>query len=117
MHVKKFWIAVVAVGVCIMVTNHVLSQDTGDKAPKDMPAMSAEDMAHMQEYLKLMQPGEAHKRLQSYVGKWDTVTKIWMGGPGTEAMESTGTSAFKSVLSGRWVMEEHAGSIPVSRSK
>ncbi len=111
MHVKKFWIAVAAVGVCIMVTSHVLSQDADDKAPKGMPAMSAEDMAHMQEYLKLMQPGEEHKRLQSYVGKWDTVTKIWMGGPGTPPMTSTGMSTFKSVLDGRWLMEEHAGSM------
>lgn len=111
MHAKKFWIAVIAVGVCIVATSHVLSQDTGDKAPEVMPAMSAEEMAHMQEYTKLMQPGEAHKRLQYYVGTWDTATKVWMSGPGTPPMASTGTSTFKSVLDGNWVMEEHAGSM------
>ncbi len=111
MRAKKFWIAVVVVGVCIMVTNHVLSQDTGDKAPEGMPAMSAEEMAQMQEYVKLMQPGEAHKHLHFYAGVWDTITKVWMGGPGTQPMESAGTSTFKSVLGGTWVMEEHSGSM------
>ena len=111
MQSKKSWIAVIAVGVCIAATSHVLSQDAGDKKPEGMPAMSAEEMAHMQEYMKLMQPGEAHKHLHYYVGTWDTVTEVWMGGPGTAPMPSTGTSTFKSVLDGNWVMEEHAGSM------
>ena len=111
MHAKRVWIAVIAVGVCISDTSHVLSQDTGDKSPEGMPAMSAEEMAHMQEYMKLMQPGEAHKHLHYYVGTWDTTTKVWMGGPGKAPMVSTGTSTFKSVLDGHWVKEEHAGSM------
>ncbi len=108
---KKPWIAVVAVGVCALATTHVLSQDTGGKPPEGMPAMSAEDMAHMQEYMKLMQPGEAHKQLKKIVGTWDTVTSVWMGGPGAPPMTSQGTSTFKSVLGGNWIMEEHAGSM------
>ena len=111
MRATKFWIGVIAVGVCISATSLVLSQDTGDKAPEGTPAMSAEEMAHMQEYMKLMQPGEAHKHLQYYIGTWDTATNIWMGGPGTPPMASTGTSIFKSVLDGRWVKEEHSGSM------
>ncbi len=111
MHAKKSWIAVIAVGVCVAATSHVLSQDKTGKPPEGMPEMSAEDMAMMQEYMKLMQPGEAHKHLHHYVGVWDTVTKVWMGGPGTQATESAGTSTFKSVLGGRWVMEEHTGTM------
>ena len=111
MHAKKSWIAVIAVGVCVAATSHLLSQDEAEKAQEGMPAMSAEDLAHMQEYMKLMQPGEAHKHLYHYVGVWDTVTKVWMGGPGTPPMESTGTSTFTSVLGGRWVMEELTGTM------
>ncbi len=111
MHAKKSWIAVIAVGVCVAATSHLLSQDKAEEAQEGMPEMSAEDMAHMQEYMKLMQPGEAHKHLHNYVGVWDTVSRIWMGGPGTQAMESTGTSTFTSVLGGRWVMEEHTGTM------
>ena len=111
MHAKKSWIAVIVVGVCVAAASHVLSQDKAPKAQEGMPAMSAEEMAHMQEYMKLMQPGEAHKGLHYYVGVWDTVTKVWMGGPGTQAMESAGMSTFKSVLGGSWIMEEHTGSM------
>ncbi|MCZ6652624.1 MAG: DUF1579 family protein [Planctomycetota bacterium] len=111
MRTKKSWIAVIAVGVCVAAASHALSQDKAGKAQEGMPAMSAEEMAHMQEYMKLMQPGEAHKHLHFYVGVWDTVSKVWMGGPGTEAMESTGTSTFKSVLGGNWIMEDHTGSM------
>ncbi len=111
MHAMKSWIAGIAFGVCVAATSHLLSQDEAEKAQEGTPAMSAEDLAHMQEYMKLMQPGEAHKHLYQYVGVWDTVTKVWMGGPGTPPMESTGTSTFTSVLGGRWVMEEHTGTM------
>ncbi len=111
MHAKKSWIAVLTVGVCIAAASHVLSQEKTEKPPEGMPAMSAQDMARMQEYMKLTQPGEAHERLQYYIGTWDTVTKMWMGGPGSQAMESKGTSTYTSVLGGRWVMEEHTGTM------
>ena len=108
---KRSWIAVIALCACIATMNPALADETGDKPPEGMPAMSAEETAHMQEYMKLMQPGAEHERLQSIVGTWDTATKIWMSGPGAEPMESTGTSVFKSVLGGNWVMEEHSGSM------
>ncbi len=111
MHEKKSGIAVLAVVFCIAATSHVLSQDSDGKPAEGMPTMSTEEMAQMQEYMKLMQPGEAHKHLQNYVGTWDTVTKIWMSGPGTDPMTSTGASTFKSVLGGNWIMEEHSGSM------
>jgi len=111
MHSKKTWMAVLAMGLCAMATSRVLSQDEGGKPPAGMPEMSAEELAHMQAYMKLMQPGEAHKLLHKYVGTWDTVSKIWMGGPNSPPMESTGSSTFKSVLGGNWIMEEHTGSM------
>jgi hypothetical protein len=39
------------------------------------------------------------------VGKWTTTYKFWMGGPGSEAMTSTGTAEMKSILGGRWLQE------------
>jgi hypothetical protein len=76
-----------------------------------MPEMSAEDMAKWQEYQKLEQPSAAHKLLQHYVGTWDTVSRIYTGGPGSQAIEARGVSTFKSVLGGKWVMEEHQGTM------
>ena len=108
---KKSLLTLAAAILCIVATNHVLSQDTPDKMPPGMPEMSAEDMAHMQEYMKLMQPGEAHKILHRHVGTWKTVTRIWMGGPGSPPLSSTGTSTLTSILGGNWIQEEHSGSM------
>ncbi len=60
---KKSWIAVIGIGVCIVATSHVVSQDANDKAPEGMPAMSAEDMAHMQDEPQL----GVHGRTVKYV--------------------------------------------------
>ncbi len=72
------------------------------------PAKMAEMMAKWQ---KTTMPGEHHKALGAFVGEWDTVTKMWMGGPGTPPMESTGTSTVKSVLGGRYIQEIATGTM------
>jgi len=83
-------------------------------APKpaaDKPAQpAAPDMAAaMQEYMKSIAPGEPHKQLEAFVGKWNTVTKMWMAGPQSPPTESAGTSEVRWVLDKRFIMEEHKG--------
>jgi len=75
------------------------------------PQMTAEQQAMMAEWIKLSGPGEHHKHLEAFAGKWNTTTKVWMGGPGTAAVESPGTSAIRLVLGGRFLMEEHHGTM------
>ncbi len=111
MNAAKIWIAVWGVGLCVAVTSEVSSQDPKANPQAGLPAMSPEDAAKMQEYMKLMQPSEPHKQLARTVGVWDTTTKVYMGGPGTPPAESTGSSTFKSVLGGNWVLEEHSGTM------
>lgn len=65
----------------------------------------------MQEMMKMWGPGEHHKHLGFFVGKWDTVTKVYMGGPGSDAMESSGTTEIKWVLGNRYVQETHKGTM------
>jgi Protein of unknown function (DUF1579) len=76
-----------------------------------MPKMTAEEQAAMMEWMKLSQPGEHHKHLDYFVGKWKTKTTMQMGGPGSDAMQSVGTSDIKWVLGGRFLMDEHRGSM------
>ena len=71
--------------------------------------MSEAEQAMMQEYMKLNMPGEHHKALDVFVGKWNTVTKMWMGGPGSQVMEWKGTSEIKWILGERFLLEEHQG--------
>ncbi len=88
--------------------SRVASQEKPN-SPPGMPAMGEKEMAAMQEWMKLSAPSEHHKKLEPLVGKWNTATKIWMGGPGTPPMESSGTSESKWIHGGRYVLEEHKG--------
>ena len=106
---------ILSVFVFVGATALFVNRSVSDEKPADKPtaeesAKMLEEMAAMAESMKIAAPGEHHKHLEYFIGKWKTKTKMWMGGPGSEAMESDGTSEFKWVLGGRWVMEEHKGS-------
>ena len=95
---------VVGAGVVLM-SSHVLSQDPGGMQPP-----SPEDMeAMMKAWQDTMTPGEHHKKLNQFVGSWDTTTKIWWGGPGTPASQTNGEAEVKWTLNGRYIMEESSG--------
>lgn len=93
--------------VSVFVTGRALSDDKPNPAqptPDEMAAMQAE-------WAKLAAPGEHHKHLDYFVGKWRAKTKMWMGGPGSQAVESDGTSEVKWVLGGRYLLDRHQGSL------
>src|SRR5437868_6208598 len=85
---------VLGIGAALF-TSQALSQDKGtsgkpqsksapgEKAPAQMPGgMTAEQMQEgMKVWMKAMTPGEPHKLLQKSEGTWDTVMKMWEGGP------------------------------------
>ena len=79
--------------------------------PDPAKGMSPEDQAKMAECMMMAQPGDHHKHLEIFVGSWLTKTKVWMSGPGSDPLESSGTSKFKWVLDGRFVQEAHHGSM------
>ncbi len=85
------------------------AKDKPAAAAGKMPAMSEQEMAAMQEHMKLNAPGEHHKKLDAFIGKWNSASKMWMGGPGTPAMESSGTTERKWILGGRFMAEEYKG--------
>lgn len=75
----------------------IAAQDGGEDAMKEM-------MAKVKKYT---QPGEEHKLLERFLGKWDTVTRFTMGGsqsPGTK-----GTSETKWLHDGRWLQSSWQG--------
>jgi len=97
-----------AVGVLVSVP--ALSQDGKQEATGDKPnngEMSEEAMAAM---MAMMMPGEAHAKLAKLAGEWTTKTKMTM--PGAPPGEETeGTSKFVVVLGGRFLHEEHQGTM------
>jgi hypothetical protein len=67
----------------------------------------------MQEMMKkwkdAMTPGEPHALLAEMAGTWDTETKYWMGGPGSEPSVTKGTSKMTMILGGRFLQQEMTG--------
>ncbi|MHC4990168.1 MAG: DUF1579 domain-containing protein [Planctomycetota bacterium] len=84
-----------------LIGTQVLSQDYEQMgSPEEMAKM-------MDEYMKSLQPGKPHRMLDSSIGKWDTVTKMWWGGPGAPPVETNGTAEREWVLDGRFVLDKH----------
>lgn len=116
-----------AMGLIVLLgTMTAFSQDKPAPGSKDKPTTGSKDtppggapaqpdeaeMAKaMEAYMKLAAPGEQHKLLDPFIGKWKTATKIFMGGPGSPAMESVGTCENKWVLGGRFVYTEQKGTM------
>ncbi len=69
----------------------------------------AEMMAMMAKAQRYTQPGDHHKQLERFVGRWDTSTRMMMGGQATPA--SKGTAEFRWLMPGRWLCSESTGSL------
>jgi hypothetical protein len=100
-----------ALGIAV-VTPLAISQTPA--SPQPSPAAAGEDSppdmaAMMEAWMKTMRPGRGHQRLEPFVGKWDTVTKTWWGGPGSQAMENKGEQENTMVLGGRYLQSVYKG--------
>jgi Protein of unknown function (DUF1579) len=71
------------------------------------PAADMQEM--MKKWMEMATPGEGHKHLGQFVGKWDTAMRMWWEGPGKPPAESKGTSEIKWMLDGRFLLEESSG--------
>jgi hypothetical protein len=81
-----------------------------DKPAK--PAKPAAEPPNMDEMMKKWMaaatPGPAHKALESLVGEWDVVTKVWMA-PGAPPTETKGSTTNKWILGGRFLQSDMSG--------
>jgi len=69
----------------------------------------AKKAADMEAYMKLAQPGEHHKRLGSFAGKWKVTGKTWME-PSAPPTEFNGTMEASWMLGGRYLQSVHKSS-------
>jgi hypothetical protein len=61
---------------------------------EDVDSTKQEDL--MAEHMRLAQPGDEHKLLESMVGKWEHTVKFWEK-PGAEPIAATGATVNKMV--------------------
>lgn len=71
-------------------------------------AAVAQDAAMMEAMTKAATPGEPHKRLDAFVGTWNTKLTMRMA-PGAEPMTSEGTSENRWVMGGRLLEQRFRG--------
>jgi len=93
----------VFLGVCAIVLSSITA------IAQEQPKMSPEEKAQMDAMMKAGAPGEAHKKLSTMVGKWDTTVKMFPMQPGAPVQQSTGTSENTWVLGGRFVQQSFSG--------
>lgn len=74
---------------------------------------SPEVQAMTQRWLAAAAPGPRHKELDPFVGAWRATVKTWTGGPGSQPIQTAGTSTVKWVLDGRFLLEEFTGKMIV----
>src|SRR5262249_49355290 len=70
--------------------------------PPDMAAM-------MKKAERFTKPGENHKLLERFLGKWETETRMFMGEKGSPGEK--GTAEGKWLMDGRWLQLESNGSM------
>jgi len=85
---KFFTVFLVLAFLVVGITSQLQAQD-----------MTPEQQAAM---MKAMQPGEHHKHLAQFAGKFEYTSKMWMQ-KGMPAMESSGTSESQMILGGRYL--------------
>ena len=84
------------------------SQENKSKE-KDAAKPSAEMQEMMKKWAECATPGQAHKHLDYFVGKWDTAVRLWMEGAGKPPTEAKGASEIKWIMDGRFLLEESSG--------
>jgi Protein of unknown function (DUF1579) len=98
--------------VTLAVAGGFVSINAADEKPakKDKSAAKPTQEEMMKAWMEVATPGPAHKLLETYVGKWETTSKMWMA-PGGEPMEAKGKLETKSILGGRFVESNFTGTM------
>jgi hypothetical protein len=68
-----------------------------------------DEKAMMEAMAKIAAPGEQHKKLDAFAGKWDTKITMWMA-PGAPPATSVGKSTNTWVMGGRYLEQRYEGS-------
>jgi len=89
-------------GLAIAGAGSAVAQD------KQAPAGPPDQKAMMEAMQKAATPGDAHKKLEPFVGTFDAKVKMWMD-PSKPPEESAGTAENKWVLGNRWVEMQYQG--------
>ena len=106
---------VVSSVLAVTGTSPRAQQTTSDQQPQktksagalsDNAALLAEAMKKAERYTK---PGEHHKLLERFIGKWDTESRLILAGQATPADKGTVETSW--LIEGRWLKSESKGTM------
>jgi hypothetical protein len=101
----KLNVRLAAAVLCAFAFPVLAQHDHGQSQGQAQPPM---DPAMMEAMMKAGTPGDAHKKLEPFVGTWTTKVKAWMA-PGTQPMTSEGTATQEWILDGRYLEQRFSG--------
>jgi hypothetical protein len=101
---RSFVVSILAVlsGLAVWMAAPAQQSPESPKGPPDLAAMK-------EKAKRFTQPGEHHRALERFLGKWATETRIFMGGQSTPPEK--GTSEFSWLMPGRWMKSEWKSSM------
>ena len=108
---KKALLLGMALMATVLNTQTIFAADekAAVAAPADATVQKpAMDEAKMAEMKKLGAPGENHKALEAFVGKWKATVSFWMSADGQPEV-SDGSSESHWILGGRFVQQDFKG--------
>ncbi len=101
--------ALIAIAIGCFVAAHAQDSKNPKKDTADPKKAAAEMAAMMEKAKRFTQPGEHHKVLDRFLGKWTTDTRMFMDGKPTPPEK--GTTEFSWLMAGRWMKVEWTSSM------
>ena len=112
--------AILFVLAAMIGCNNAGNKETANAPKADSPAVAAkpetpppppmDSATMMKKYQEYMTPGEMHKMLASWDGKWTTESTFWMDEKAPPS-KSTGSCENKMILGGRYQQSIHTSSM------
>jgi hypothetical protein len=94
---------------CCLMASPAAAQEKAQEPPKTDGKPSEAEMMAL--WMKAATPGKEHELLKKLEGKWACQSKLWMNGPDSTPIESTGTSQAKLIMGGRFLQDQHQGNM------
>jgi hypothetical protein len=106
---KTKLISLTAACAAALLVAPTFAEEPKTEAPAASPAAGQpNEQEMMAKMMEMAQPGANHKILADMVGTWKYKVKFWMA-PGAPPSESTGTTVYKSIMGGRYVIGDVMG--------
>ncbi|HVF88705.1 MAG TPA: DUF1579 domain-containing protein [Blastocatellia bacterium] len=107
MNLRNVFCGIAMAGVLLFPAELAFAQEKS-KGDEKAPAMSQE---MMKRWMDAATPGEGHKLLDQFVGKWEVSTRMWIEGPGKPPAETKATVEGKWIMDGRYVQEDSTSQV------